>query len=102
MSQFSATTEYGGSFVETNNEKLTAEEIASIDHVKVQHSKDKEGKVLDKLCMAFYMKNGKQRFMSLDRNSKLQANDAVKPESINIKTLERDGDEIYRVDGDAL
>ena len=102
MSQFSATTEYGGSFVETNNEKLTAEEIASIDHVKVQYSKDKEGNVLDKKCMAFYLKSGKQRFMSLDRNSKLQVNDGVKPETINIKTLERDGDAIYRVDGDAL
>lgn len=102
MSKFSSTTEYGGSYVETANEKLSAEEIATIDNVKVQHSKDKDGKVLDKLCMCFHLKNGKQRFLSLDRNSKLQANDSVDANSVSIKTLERDGDEIYRADGVAL
>lgn len=102
MSKFSSTTEYGGSYVETANEKLSAEEKATIEKVRVQHSKDKDGNVLDKLCMCFIQKNGKQRFLSLDRNSTLKANDLVDINSVSIKTLERDGDEIYRADGVAL
>ena len=102
MSVFSSHAEYGGSYVETKNEKLDANELANIKEVKVQYSKDKEGKVLDKLCMCFVQTNGRNRYFALDRNSKLKVGDSVKPETVNIKTLERDGDTIERADGDAL
>ena len=101
MSAFSSHAEYGGSYVETKSESLDANELANIQEVKVQYSKDKEGKVLDKLCMCFVQKNGRNRYFTLDRNSTLKAGDSVKAETVKIKTLERDGDTIERVDGEA-
>jgi hypothetical protein len=48
------------------------------------------------------MKNGRDRFKQLDRNSDLEVGDKVDPKTIEVITLERDDDEIYRVDGKKL
>ena len=54
------------------------------------------------VSMCFFMKSGGKKFVPLSRDCDLEAGDGVNPKSVEIITLERDGDDpIYRAVGEA-
>lgn len=86
---------YAGSWSEAGREHLSkaeAAQVASATVVEGQYG----------LSMCFVMKAGGKKFMPLSRDSQLEEGDSVDIKSVEIITLERDGDEdIYRADGTA-
>lgn len=86
---------YAGSWSEAGREKLNKAEVAQVASATVV-----EGQY--GLSMCFVMKAGGKKFMPLSRDSQLEEGDSVDIKSVEIITLERDGDEdIYRADGTA-
>jgi hypothetical protein len=86
---------YAGSWSEAGREKLSKAEVAQVESATVV-----EGQY--GLSMCFVMKTGGKKFMPLSRDSQLEEGDSVDVKSVEIVTLERDGDEdIYRADGTA-
>ena len=86
---------YAGSWNEARREKLSKAEVAQVESATVV-----EGQY--GLSMCFVMKAGGKKFMPLSRDSQLEEGDSVDIKSVEIITLERDGDEdIYRADGTA-
>lgn len=86
---------YAGSWSEAGREKLSKAEVAQVASATVV-----EGQY--GLSMCFVMKAGGKKFMPLSRDSQLEEGDSVNIKSVEIITLERDGDEdIYRADGTA-
>ena len=86
---------YAGSWREASRDKLSKAEAASISSVEVV-----EGQY--GLSMCFMMKAGGKKFIPLSRDSDLEEGDSVKISSVELITLERDGDnDIYRADGTA-
>ncbi len=86
---------YAGSWSEAGREKLSKAEVAQVKSATVV-----EGQY--GLSMCFVMKAGGKKFMPLSRDSQLEEGDSVDVKSVEIVTLERDGDEdIYRADGTA-
>lgn len=84
---------YAGSWSEAGREKLSKAEVAQVESAEVV-----EGQY--GLSMCFLMKAGGKKFMPLSRDSKLEEGDSVDIKSVEIITLERDGDDnIYRADG---
>lgn len=87
---------YAGSWSEAGRDKLSKAEAAQIESVEVV-----EGKY--GLSMCFIMKAGGKKFMPLSRDSQLEEGDSVDIKSVEIITLERDGDDaIYKADGTAM
>lgn len=87
---------YAGSWSEAGREKLSKDEVAQVASATVV-----EGQY--GLSMCFVMKAGGKKFMPLSRDSQLEEGDSVNIKSVEIITLERDGDEdIYRADGTAM
>ena len=86
---------YAGSWSEASRDKLSKTEQASIESIEVV-----EGQY--GLSMCFLMKAGGKKFMPLSRDSQLEEGDSVDLKSVEISTLERDGEEIYRADGTAM
>lgn len=63
--------------------------------------KEQEWGISRSICLT--MKAGGQKYLSLSKDSKLKNGDEVDLDSIEIITLEKDGDEpIYRADGEKL
>lgn len=86
---------YAGSWREASRDKLSKAEAASIDSIEVV-----EGQY--GLSMCFLMKAGGKKFIPLSRDSDLEKGDSVKISSVELITLERDGDDdIYKADGSA-
>lgn len=86
---------YAGSWSEAGREKLSKAEVTQVASATVV-----EGQY--GLSMCFVMKAGGKKFMPLSRDSQLEEGDSVDIKSVEIITLERDGDEdIYRADGTA-
>ena len=86
---------YAGSWSEAGREKLSKAEVAQVESATVV-----EGQY--GLSMCFVMKTGGKKFIPLSRDSQLEEGDSVDVKSVEIVTLERDGDEdIYRADGTA-
>ena len=86
---------YAGSWSEADREHLSKAEVAQVASATVV-----EGQY--GLSMCFVMKTGGKKFMPLSRDSQLEEGDSVDIKSVEIITLERDGDEdIYRADGTA-
>lgn len=86
---------YAGSWSEAGREHLSKAEVAQVESATVV-----EGQY--GLSMCFVMKAGGKKFMPLSRDSQLEEGDSVDVKSVEIITLERDGDEdIYRADGTA-
>lgn len=84
---------YAGSWSEAGREHLSKAEVAQVESATVV-----EGQY--GLSMCFVMKAGGKKFMPLSRDSQLEEGDSVDIKSVEIITLERDGDEdIYRADG---
>ena len=90
---------YAGAWEETGREKLSTSEVKSIDRVEVVEKDNDWG---TSISMCFFMKSGGKKYVPLSRNCDLQDGDTVDPKSIEIITLERDGeDPIYRAEGTA-
>lgn len=88
---------YAGAWEVTNTEKLSAAELKTVDKIEVV-SKDNEWGTSVSMC--FFMKGGGRKYVPLSRDSQLEEGDIVDPKSVEILTLERDGDDpIYRADG---
>ena len=88
---------YAGAWEVTNTEKLSAAEIKTIDKIEVV-SRDNEWGTSVSMC--FFMKGGGRKYIPLSRDSDLEDGDNVDPKSVEVITLERDGDDpIYRADG---
>ena len=86
---------YAGSWSEAGREHLSKAEVAQVESATVV-----EGQYGLSIC--FVMKAGGKKFMPLSRDSHLEEGDSVDIKSVEIITLERDGDEdIYRADGTA-
>ena len=106
MSYLSTLAEFGGSWEEVSRESLTKEEIKAIKSIEVTEriSKGGNGSKAGEtfLCMVFHMKNGKQRSAYLSTKSDLEDGDQVDPKSVEFITLERDGEEIVKADGEVL
>lgn len=86
---------YAGSWSEAGRERLSKAEVSQVASATVV-----EGQY--GLSMCFVMKAGGKKFMPLSRDSQLEEGDSVDIKSVEIITLERDGDEdIYRADGTA-
>lgn len=86
---------YAGSWREASRDKLSKAEQASIESVEVVGGQYG-------LSMCFLMKAGGKKFIPLSRDSDLEEGDSVKISSVELITLERDGDDnIYRADGSA-
>lgn len=86
---------YADSWSEASRDRLSRAEQASVESVEVV-----EGQY--GLSMCFLMKAGGKKFIPLSRDSHLEEGDSVKISSVELITLERDGDDpIYRADGTA-
>ena len=91
-------TTYAGTWKETGREKLSANEIKSIDKIEVVEKDNDWG---TSVSMCFFMKSGGKKYVPLSRDCDLKDGDGVNPKSVEIITLERDGDDpIYRAVGD--
>lgn len=89
---------YAGAWEETGREKLSANEIKSIDKIEVVEKDNEWG---TSVSMCFFMKGGGRKYVPLSRDCDLEDGDGVDPKSVEIITLERDGEEpIYRAVGD--
>lgn len=92
-------TTYAGGWSETGREKLSASELKTVDHIEVIERENDWG---TSVSMCFFMKAGGRKYVPLSRDSNLEAGDEVNPKSVEIITLERDGDDpIYRAVGEA-
>lgn len=90
---------YAGAWEETGREKLSASEVKSIDKIEVVEKDNEWG---TSVSMCFFMKSGGRKYVPLSRDCNLEDGDGVDPKSVEIITLERDGDEpIYRAVGEA-
>ena len=88
---------YAGAWEVTNTEKLSAAEIKSVDKIEVIEKDNDWG---TSVSMCFFMKGGGRKYVPLSRDSELNVGDIVDPKSVEILTLERDGDDpIYRAEG---
>ena len=90
---------YAGAWEETGREKLSTSEVKSIDRIEVVEKDNDWG---TSVSMCFFMKAGGKKYVPLSRDCDLQDGDTVDPKSVEIITLERDGeDPIYRAEGTA-
>lgn len=94
--------EYGGSWELVSTSEL--EGIENVTSIKVTEKdfKQDDGTTRTRVSMCFTMKNGKTRYVALSRDSDLEIGDSVDPDTVEVLELERDGETIYRVDGDIL
>ena len=93
--------EYGGGWEVTERESLDTEGVQSIEVTERDFVQD-DGTTRTRVSMCFTMANGRSRYVPLSRDSDLEVSDKVDPRSVEVLTLERDGEEIYRVDGEVL
>lgn len=93
--------EYGGGWNLVEREALDCEDVKSIEVTEKDFIQD-DGTTRTRVSMCFTMANGRTRYQPLSRDSELEVGDKVDPESVEVLILERDGEEIYRVDGEVL
>lgn len=88
---------YAGAWEVTNTEKLSAAELKTVEKIEVTEKEQDWG---TSVALCFFMKAGGRKYVTLSRDSQLEPGDIVDPKSVEILTLERDGDDpIYRADG---
>lgn len=91
---------YAGNWAVTAREKLDKDDVKAISRIEVVEKEQDWG---TSISMCFFMKAGGKKFVSLSRDSELEVGDSVDPKSVEVLTLERDGEEpIFKVDGEAL
>lgn len=88
---------YAGSWNEVSREKLSTSEVKSISNIEIVEKEQEWG---TSVSMCFHMLGGGRKYVPLSRDSSLEVGDSVNPKSVEIITLEKDGeDPIYRADG---
>jgi len=86
-------TTYNGSWTALEGtQKLSAQEVSSVDKAEVVESKFG-------LSICFHLKSGQLRFIPITRDSQLAEGEVVNPADVEITTLQRVGSEdIYKAD----
>ena len=91
---------YAGSWEEVSREKLSKSDVQNVQSIQVV-TKEQEWGTSTSMC--FTMVGGGKKFVPLSRDSELQEGDKVNPNTVEIITLEKDGENpIHRADGKAL
>lgn len=93
--------EYGGGWEVVDTDSLDPTGIKSIEVTEKDFLQD-DGSTRTRVSMCFTMSNGRTRYTPLSRDSDLEVGDKVDPETVEVITLEKDGEEIYRVDGQKM
>lgn len=97
-----ASTEYGKGWNEVATVPMQGMENVESIEVTERDFRQDDGSMRTRVSMCFTMKSGGQRYAALSRNSELEVGDLVDPSSVTVTVLERDGETIHRVDGEAL
>jgi hypothetical protein len=91
---------YAGSWEEVSREKLSKSDVQNVQSIQVVTKEQDWG---TSISMCFTMVGGGKKFVPLSRDSELQEGDRVHPNTVEIITLEKDGESpIHRADGEAL
>lgn len=94
---------YAKGYVETNREKLSKFDKEGFKDVASATVTSKEQEWGTSVAICLYMKSGGQKYIALSKNSSLEVGDDVDIKSIEVLTLEREGEEpIYRADGETI
>lgn len=99
MFSLTSLTTYATKWQETNRENLN--EIAGFNEIEsaMVTEREMDWGISSSICL--FMKGGGQKFIPLSKNSELKDGDNVDLDSIEVITLEREGDDpIFRADGD--
>ena len=81
-----------------SREFLDTGNVDSIDITEHDYRQD-DGSIKTRVSMRFMMNDGRTKYVPLFYESELEVGDRVSPNSVEVITLERDGEKIYRVDG---
>lgn len=105
MSAFSLSslTTYAGKWNEVDRDLLKNLDPSGVKNIEsaVVTETEQDWGISRSICLM--MVGGGRKYLSLSRDSELAEGDKVDPSSIEIITLERDGDEpIYRADGQVV
>lgn len=98
MGLLASLTAYGAKWEEVSRESLSKDEDFKDIERAVVEDREQDWGTSHSICL--FMKGGERKYISLSRDSELEDGDAVDPASIEIIELERDGDTIYRADGE--
>lgn len=94
---------YAKGYEETAREKLSAFDKQGFKDVASATVTSKEQEWGTSIALCLFMKSGGQKYIPLSKTSSLEVGDDVDIKSIEILTLEREGEEpIYRGDGEAI
>lgn len=95
--------EYGGRWTETNREKLEGLEDVKKIVVEERDFQQDDGSWKTVVSMNFMLVGGKSRYKQISNTSALCVGDVVDPNSVEVITLSREGDDdIFRLDGKAV
>lgn len=96
----SAIRSYAGGWSEVERESLSNEEVRNIKNIEVTSRENEWG---TSISFCFTMVNGVKKFIPMHRDCSLEEGDTVDPSSVEIITLERDGDApCYKATGEKL
>lgn len=100
MRLLASLTTYNKGWEEVSREMLSEDDdFKDVESAKVE-SREQEWGTSTSICL--FMKSGGKRYIPLSRDSELEDGDNVDPESIEIIELEKDGDTIFRADGEVI
>lgn len=95
-------TTYAGAWEVTDRKKLSELDKAGFKNIASAEVTSKEQEWGTSVSICLFMKSGGQKYISLSRDSDLEVGDEVDLKSIEILTLEKDGeDPIHKADGKA-
>lgn len=90
---------YGQSWEVVGREALSSEDKKAVNKITVVEKEQEWG---TSISMCFMMAGGGQKFVALSRDCDLEPGEIVDPETVEILELERDGETIYRAEGEAI
>lgn len=94
---------YAKGYEVTNREKLSKFDNEGFKDVASAKVTSKEQEWGTSIAICLFMKSGGTKYIALSRDSDLEVGDDVNIKSIEVLTLEREGEEpIYRADGEAI
>lgn len=98
MGFLASLTSYGNKWEEVSREMLSEDADFKTIEKAVVEDKEQDWGTSHSICL--FMKGGGRKYLPLSRDSELIEGDDVELSSIEIIELERDGDTIYRADGE--
>lgn len=94
---------YAKGYEVKNREKLSEFDKDGFKDVSSATVTSKEQEWGTSVAICLYMKSGGQKYIPLSKQSSLKVGDDVDIKSIEVLTLEREGEEpIYRADGETI